>query len=113
MQDLSDAVDDLYEKSLSKYLLDTPFTLEEVENAVHKLKPGKASGRNGLIGEHLIHGDQTILSWLRNILNAIVEVKAIPSALKSGSITGIPIYKGNGKDPLNADSYWGGGGGLC
>ena len=63
------------------------------------------SGRDGLIGEHLIHSGQTVLSWLRNILNAIVEVEAIPPALKSGSI--IPIYKGNGKDPLNADSYRG------
>ena len=42
---------------------------------------------------------------LRKILNAIVEVEAIPPALKSGSI--IPIYKGNSKDPLNADSYRG------
>ena len=89
-----------------KFKVDTPFTLEEVENAVHKLKPGRASGCDGLIGEHLIHGGQTVLSWLRNILNAIVEVEAIPPALKSGSI--ILIYKGNnGKDPLNADSYRG------
>ena len=45
--------------NIKEYLLDTPFTLEEVENAVHKLKPGKASGCDGLIGEHLIHGGQT------------------------------------------------------
>ena len=89
----------------NKFKLDTPFTLEEVENAVHKLKPGRASGCDGLIGEHLIHGGQTVLSWLKNILNAIVEVEAIPPALKSGSI--ILIYKGNGKDPLNGDSYRG------
>ena len=43
--------------------------------------------------------------WLRNVLNAIVELEAVPSTLKSGII--IPVYKGSGRDPVETDSYRG------
>ena len=39
-----------------------------------------------------------VIRWLTRILNAVVELEAVPDVLKSGFV--IPIYKGSGKDPL-------------
>ena len=46
-----------------------------------------------------------LFTWLLKTLNSIIELEAIPSTLKCGSIT--PIYKGGGKDPLDQNSYRG------
>jgi len=41
-------------------LLDTPFTAEEVDNALRRLKPGKAAGWDLLQPEHLKYGGEAI-----------------------------------------------------
>ena len=63
LRELSDEVNDLYVKLLSneEYLLDTPFTLEEVECSVCRLIFRKASGPDDLMGEHLKLGGQAVL----------------------------------------------------
>ena len=78
----------LFNESLSneEYLLDTPFTVEELEQALRKLKMRKASGPDGLFAEHLKFGGQALLTWLLKILNSIIELEAIPDILKCGSI---------------------------
>ena len=43
--------------------------------------------------------------WLRNVLNAIVEMEVVPAVLKSGVV--VPIYKGGCRDPVKVDSYRG------
>ena len=43
--------------------------------------------------------------WLRKILNRLISLEDIPTCLKEGFVT--PIYKKQGKDPLQADSYQG------
>ena len=43
--------------------------------------------------------------WLCKIFNAIANLEAIPLHFKEGIL--IPIYKGNGKDPLIPASYRG------
>ena len=85
--------------------LDIPFSTEEVEYTVNKMKLKKSAGQDNLTAEHLKFGGQTIITWLTEILNSIVDVERIPSCLKLG-IT-IPVYKGGGKDPLNANNYRG------
>ena len=87
-----------------EYLLDVPFTAEEVSRAVSKLKK-KAPGPDGLLAEHLKAGGEGVVIWLRNILNAIVEFESVPSVLKRGVV--VPVYKGGGKDPLKIDNYRG------
>ncbi|CAI7991574.1 RNA-directed DNA polymerase from mobile element jockey [Geodia barretti] len=77
----------------------------QVEHTVNKMKRKKSAGPDNLTAEHLKFGGQTIITWLTEILNSIVDVELIPSCLKLG-IT-IPVYKGGGKDPLNANSYRG------
>lgn len=107
LQRLNDKVQSLCNASLlnKEYLLDTPFTVEELEQALQKLKMRKASGPDGLFAEHLKFGRQALLTWLLKILNSIIELEAIPDILKCGSIT--PIYKGGGKDPLDKNNYRG------
>ena len=89
LQHLNDKVQSLYNASLSneEYLLDTPFTIEELERALHKLKIRKACGLEGLSAEHLKFGGQAILTWLLKIFNSIIELEAIPDILKRGSCT--------------------------
>jgi hypothetical protein len=82
--------------------LDIPFTVEEVKCALQKkMKLRKSSGPDNLTTdhEHLCYGGSTIILWLTEILNSVVELEQIPSSLKQG-IT-IPVYKGGGKDPLD------------
>ena len=107
LQHLKDKVQSLYNASLSneEYLLDMPFTTEELEQVIRKLKMRKACGPDGLLGEHLKFGGQALFTWLLKILNCIVELEAIPDIFKCGSIT--PVYKGGGKDPLDKNSYRG------
>ena len=45
------------------------------------------------------------MHWLTCILNAVVELEAVPDGLKSRFV--IPIYKGSRKDSLCLDSYRG------
>jgi len=86
-------------------LLDTPFTTEEVDNALTRLKPSKAAGHDLLQPGHLKYGGEVIRIWVQQISNAIVELESVPDALKMGIVT--PIYKGGGKDPPDTNSYHG------
>ena len=40
-------------KGNEEYILDVPFTAEEVEHAISRLKKGKVAGPEGLMAEHL------------------------------------------------------------
>ena len=77
--------------------MDVPFTANEVTKAVKK------PGPDGLLAEHLKVGDEAVNIWLRNILNAVVELEDIPEVPKRGVI--VPVYKAGGTDPLCIDSY--------
>lgn len=83
--------------------LDIPFTIEEVEHAVNRMKLKKSAGPDSLTAEHLKYGGQSIIKWLTETLNSVIDVEQVPICLKQG-IT-IPIYKGGGKDPVDVNSY--------
>ena len=44
-----------------EYILDVPFSFEEVENAVRRLKKKTAQGPNNLMGEHLFAGGRSVI----------------------------------------------------
>ena len=88
-----------------EFLLDVPFTAEEVSKAVNRLKRRKAPGPDGLMAEHLKAGGDVVMTWLMKILNDVVVLEVVPEVLKSDII--VPIYKGSGKDLLKVDSYRG------
>ena len=91
--------------SNEEFLLDVPFTAEEVSGAVSRLKGKKAPGPDGVMAEHLKFGGEVFVIWLMRILNAVIELEAIPEVLKRGVV--VPVYKGGGKDPMRRDSYRG------
>ena len=108
------ALEELFRQSTSllsssfqkeEVFLDVPFTSEEVEHAVWKMKLKKSAGPDNLYAEHLRYGGHCMVTWLTEILNSVIEAEHVPPSPKSG-IT-IPIYKGGGKDPLDASSYRG------
>jgi len=107
LEELQQKVDGLALESLGNedMLLDVPFSAEEVAAAVGRLKRGKAAGPDGLMAEHLKAGGQGMVIWLLNVLNAVVELEAVPDILKRGVV--VPVYKGGGKDPLRVNSYRG------
>ena len=70
-------------------ILDTPFTTEEVENALRKLKTKRSGAADGLLPEHLKHGP-VLTAWLKSILNSIISLEKIPGSLKLGMI--VPFF---------------------
>ena len=98
---------DLHARSFghNDQVLDTPFTIEEIENAVKKLKVGKGGGFDGLQPEHIKYSGHSLLIWLQRIFNGIILLEDIPPSLKVG-VT-IPVFKGKGRDPLNPNNYRG------
>ena len=43
--------------------------------------------------------------WVQQVCNAIVELQVVPDMLKLGVVQ--HMYKGNGRDPLDTNSYCG------
>ncbi len=86
-------------------ILDTEFTLAEVECALKTLKLSKSGGNDSLDPEHLYFGSETPSLWLTKILNRIAALEEIPISLNEGLV--IPIHKGEGKDPFLPGSYRG------
>ena len=86
LQDLSGKMDMLVARSVNneEFVLDVPFSSEEVAAAVRKLKGRKTPGPDGLMAEHLKEGGEVMVVWLSNILNAVVDLEVVPSTLKSG-----------------------------
>ena len=105
LQLLSNKMESLYEASLAneEHLLDTPFTVEDLEQTLGKLKMRRQVAQ--MVSVRNISSWAVLFTWLLKTLNSIIELEAIPSTLKCGSIT--PIYKGGGKDPLDQNSYRG------
>src|SRR5208282_842220 len=79
-------------------------TEEEVRAAVAKTKVGKAAGPTGLVSEMLTASDETGISWLTDIFNAIVEEGRIPADWKKSWM--ISVYKVK-RDALECGSYRG------
>ena len=72
-----------------EYILDVPFTVE-VEKAIKHLKRRKAPGPDSLLAEHLIEGGQSVIC-LTSILNAIIDLEAIPDSFKSGLVVPVSL----------------------
>ena len=75
-----------------EFLLDVPFTADEVSRAVARLKKRKAPDPDGLMAEHLKGGGEAVVIWLMKILNATVVLESVPMVLKKGVV--VPVYKG-------------------
>ena len=107
LQQLHESLSTLYADSFNNddVILDVPFCVDEIEGAIKKLKAGKSAGPDGILSEHLLHGGYKLRLWLTNIFNAIINLDSVPECFTEAII--VPLYKGNGKNPLLTNSYRG------
>ena len=73
----------------------TPISLEELKQAIRKLKRGKASGPDGMPNEIFTEAQPQTLRIYQIILNRIAMSKNIPRQWKQGQIS--RLYKGKGR----------------
>ena len=92
-------------REIEDFVLDTPFTPEEIESVLRNLKLGKSAGYDQVQPEHLKYGGPALYVWIKQVANAMIELECVPESLKVGIVT--PLYKGGGKDPLDRNSYHG------
>ena len=83
----------------------TPFTKEEVDEAVQTLKLGKGAGPDGIGPEHLVFGGRLLVQHIMHLFNAIVLSGQNPPVFQQGHI--IPIPKSHTKDLSNPSNYRG------
>ncbi len=86
-------------------ILDTEICAEDIESALRTLKLGKSSGPDGVSPEHTKYGGVSLKVWLKKVFNRILLLEEVPASMKEGLV--IPVYKGQGKDPLLVNSYRG------
>ncbi|CAC5395787.1 unnamed protein product [Mytilus coruscus] len=79
-------------------------TTEEIKKAVSKLNTNKAEDIYGLTAEHFIHGSESLLQHLQQLLNVCFKFCYIPDLLKIGTL--FPVFKNKG-DIKNAKNYRG------
>ena len=69
-------------------------SLEEVREAVNKMKSGKAPGLDGFPVECLNKGGTAVLKWLVRLLNLSFDMGVVPIDWRGSCI--VPLYQGNG-----------------
>ena len=78
-------------------------TAEEVEKAIKKLKPRKAAGEDGIIGEALAWGGEKLHEEVTKLIQEIWEKEEVPEEWGGGML--VPIFKAGNK--ADADNYRG------
>ena len=89
-------------KANSRESMTLPLTLQELDNALKKLKLKKSPGPDGITNEMLIHLDTTARLKLLEIFNLTWEEGRVPQMWKEATM--IPIHK-KGKDKRKSGSY--------
>ena len=69
-------------------------SLEEVGEAVNKMKSGKAPGVDGFPVECLEKGGMAVLEWLVRLLNLSFHMGVVPMDWRGACI--VPLYRGKG-----------------
>lgn len=83
-------------------ILTNEITMNELKDCFRDMKCRKAPGLDSITTEHIIHGGETLASYLLKLFNIMLECNYIPGACKSGVI--IPIHK-EGKLRTEPKSY--------
>lgn len=78
-------------------------TMEEVNEAIKKLKIGKATGEDGIKNEAWLNADKETREELRKVIQDIRNGEDVPDGWKEGWIC--PIFKKGDKD--KAENYGG------
>ena len=91
-----------HEDPLFTELARTP-TTDEVATAIRKLKPRKAAGEDGIIGEALAWGGPPLWEEVAKLIHEIWEKEEVPEEWGGGLL--VPIFKAGNK--ADADNYRG------
>ena len=75
----------------------------EVEQALSRLKNGKAAGTDNIIGEFLKYGGDIVKQVIVNMSQSILEEGEVPQDWKRSRVT--LIHKGGGKDKADIGNY--------
>ena len=93
----------VHEESISEEL-NSPFTLEEIQAVIKKLKNNKASGLDQIINEHLKNCPVNVVKLIVKLFNLVLDTGLIPAEWCKGLIN--PLYKNKGSIK-NVDNYRG------
>ena len=75
-----------------------PFTIEEFDEALSHLKPGKAAGIDGITTEMIQHFGPTTKKWILTLMNKCASTSNIPKTWRKARV--VALLK-PGKDPTS------------
>ena len=87
------------------YCLYSPFSHDEVDDALHALHKSKAARYNGIIAEHLQYTGPALIDLLVSTFNAILSTEYVPVCCHLG--IQIHLYKGKYTCVLDPNNYIG------
>ena len=90
------------ESDISNECLNRPFTCDEIERCIKKLKNSKAPGGDEILNEYLKITKDCMLPIYASLFNHILDTGHIPDQWLEGKIQ--PIYKNKG-DSLDPNNY--------
>ena len=91
------------EDCLCNESLDSIITIDELENALKKLKMNKSSGLDNILNVFLVFGGSQLKCVLLKLFNVILETGIFPAVWASGEI--VPVFKSG--DPNIPSNYRG------
>ena len=81
------------------------FSLEDVDNAVHCLRAGKAAGIDRLTAEHILFSHPSLIIHLHRLFNLLMKHGCVPSQFGQGIV--IPLVKDKHGNLSDSDNYRG------
>ena len=78
-----------------------PFSLQEIDKAIHQLRSGKCKDTNGLIAEMLKTGGPTLRSHLQRLYNDVLSPNAAPPAQWKYTSISVIFKSGDAQLPNN------------
>lgn len=92
---------DIQRNPLESPILDVEFTKQDIQEAIAKLKSGKAEGPDRISNEMLKQLDEVSIETLRDIMETVRQSKLLPEEWKTANT--VLLYKGSGDktNPMN------------
>ena len=89
-----------FQDSDSNRILDQPITLAEVNYVVKAIKNNKSAGSDGIVGELIKYGGNTMCEMLLTLFNLVWNNEYVPTYWREGLIVSL-FKKGDREDPGN------------
>ena len=108
-ESVHNAYKDDFLKNFEKYSIyeerNDLFTIENIENAVYKLKKGKAAGSDNVTVEHLVYAHPCLFACIKILFNLMLTNGVVPDEFGKGLL--IPLLKDSSGDAAQCDNYRG------